>query len=369
MAKIIEMISNVFLKRNNHEETLHNENLEKQEEEQRIEDTKTLDLSTVIDFVRELETYYTNDIFKQRYVYMNNSLTDNQAKFIKKKIQEYELSMNLITRIKGTLLKKEEELREIWGKSSYSFYSELEKAKLEDIFYEAFEIVKQITIVNVIPELDEIIINRLEEYKRNWNITIDIPKNTSLRIIEKEGDIDTYRFGDFEKKVIDMEHFIELLPEQLNAINKIKINISFIETATNAWIRCTSISRQQLEFLKKSTIFKNDWEFGKESEILYDIIDYSQIEYYIKAIMQLLLIRKEYLLITIINPNTTFINQVKDTVEVNNNYVKVIDKMKFILPEKKGIYEDNLQFAIVSRKQNLESITFQSYKDFISNFL
>ena len=320
-----------------------------------------------------MEAYYTNDIFKQRSAYINNSLTEEQAIFLKKKIKEYEVAVKLITEIKEKLLEKERGCKELWGKASYSFYSELENAKLKDTFEEAFEIVKQLTAVNVIPELDEIISKRLISYKKSWKLDEkDIPKNTSLRIIKREENIETYQFGDFQKKVIDEDSMKELLPEQLSTINKMTVQLSFKDpSVSNIWIRCAVIKRHQLEFLKKSTIFPNDWENDRKEEIIFDIVDCCDIEYYIRAIMQLLISRKDYLVISIINPNATFSQIVKDVVEVDlqNRKVKIIDKMTFLLSERTGAYGDNLQVAYISRKQNLQKLMFFSFSDFVGNFL
>lgn len=370
--KIIELISDFFnIDEKNEENNESKENITVEPEVQEQAEQQ-VELSSVIDFVRELEAYYTNDIFKKRSAYINNSLTEDEAIFLKKKIKEYEVSVKLITDIKEKLIEKERGCKELWGKTSYSFYSELENAKLKNTFEEAFEIVKQLTAVNVIPELDDIISKRLITYKKSWKLDENIPKNTSLRIIKREGNIETYQFGAFQKKVIDEDLGKELLPEQLSAINKINIQLSFKDpSVSNVWIRCAVIKRRQLEFLKKSTIFPNDWENDASEEIIYDIVDCCDIEYYIRAIMQLLISKKDYLVISIINPNSTFSRIVKDDVEVDleNRRVKIIDKMNFLLSERTGVYGDNLQVAYISRKQNLQKLMFFSFSDFVGNFL
>lgn len=334
---------------------------------------KTPEIATLIDFVRELEAYYTNDIFKAKSSYINQELSEDQVSFLKKKIQMYEIAVHMITNIKENLLEKERSCQELWGKTSYSFYEELEKIKMKDIFSEVFEIAQQLTTVNVIPELDTIIEKRLFFYKESWEIEgKDIPINTSVRIIEKKGNIEKYQFGKFTKEIIEEGSGKVLSPEQLSAIKNLKVKISFENPARdNLWIRCTTINRRQLEHLKKTTFFENDWENGLKDEFVYDIVQYDEIEYYIRAVMELILPRKDFVVISIVNPNMFFSQLTKDSVfvDLENRKVKVIDRMKFLLRERTGEYGDNLQFEYVSRKQNLSEINFQPYKDFINNFL
>ena len=342
------------------------------EQQERVD--KRIELSIVIDFVREIEAYYTNDIFKQKSDYINNSsLSDNQVIFLNKKIKEYEEAVKLIIDIKEKLLKKENGYKELWRKTSYSFYNELEDIKLKEILYDSFEIVKQLAVVNVAPELDEIIKKRLESYKKSWKIEgVIIPKNASVRIIGRKENIDIYQFGEFQKEIIDIDSSVDLLPEQISAIKKLKVKILFENPANNyIWIRCATINRTQLEYLKKTTFFKNDWENGIEEELIYDIVDCSDIEFYIKSMVQLLLPRKSYIIISIVNPNYEILQIVKDAIvmDMEKRRVKIIDKMSFLSQERTGIYKDNLQIECVSRKYGLEELCFQSYIDFISKFL
>lgn len=343
------------------------------ETENEVREEKQIEISVVIDFVRELEAYYTNDIFKQKSDYINDvSLTDDQVKFLKKKIQEYEYAVKLIVGIKEELLQIDRGYKELWRKSSYSFYDELESAKLKDILFEAFKVVKQLAAINAIPDLDEIIRKRLVSYQKSWNLEgEDIPKNTGLRIIDKKDNIETYRFGDFQKEIIESSSYHNLLIEQLRAIRNLKIKLLFESPANNnVWIRCTTINRQQLEYLKRTTFFYNDWENVVRDEIVFDIVECNDIEYYVRAMLELLLPRKSYVIISIMNPNFEILDLLKDVIEVDsqNRKVKIIDKMAFLLPERTG-YKDNLQIECVSRKQRLEEITFKSYSDFINKFI
>lgn len=368
--KILRML-NSFFELEEEEEKQENNPTEDSATERTTE--QPIQLSEVIDFIRELEAYYTNDIFKHKSSFINNAVSDDEAKFLKKKIQEYESAVTLITGIKEKLLEKERSCGDLWGKTSYSFYSELESARLNNVFNEAFDIVKKTTTINVIPELDSIIVKRLEKYRESWKIgnDVEIPQNTSVRIVGRKGNVETYQFGNFQKDIVDTEQEM-LLPEQIRAIRELVVNVKFQRPALDyVWIRCATVERQQLENLKKTTVFQNDWESGMLEEMVYDIVHSSDVEYYIRAILQLLLPRKPYVIISILNPNDDILTKIKDFIEVdtNNQKVKVIDKMAFMLPERTGGYGDNLQFEYISRKHCLKNLSFQSFGDFIRNFL
>ena len=366
METIKNFITKVF-KINNRNETT---------DENRIAGTqihvgKHITLSEVIDFIRELEAYYTSDILKIRSKYMT-TLKEDDLIYLSKKVKEYEVAVGLITEIKNKLNVLMQNNTDLMGKTSYSFYNELEDASFKTVYVDAFEIVKIINLVNVIPELDEIIENRLKVYRESWKINADIPKNNSLRIVGRKGNVETYRFGEFKKDIIDNSSKYELLPEQLSAINNMKVQISFQRPEGNKiWIRCSAINRKQLQFLTKTINFPNDWEANDSQEIVYDIVDVSDVEYYIKAMMQLLLVRRPYVVISIINPNSEMLNRLKGTIEIDeqNKKVKIINKMAFLQAERSEAYDDNLQFEYVSKKSDFKELMFLSYRKFISNFL
>lgn len=369
--KILDKIYNFFEIDKKDNATDENSVSEKGDE---VREEKQIEIAVVIDFVRELEAYYTNDIFKQKSDYINDvSLTDEQAKFLKKKIQEYEYAVKLIVGIKEKLLQIEKGYKELWRKSSYSFYDELESAKLKDILFETFQVVKQLAAINAISELDEIIRKRLVSYQKSWNLeSEDIPKNIGLRIISKRENIETYKFGDFQKEIVESGSYYNLLIEQLTAIKKLKVKLLFESPANNnVWIRCATINRQQLEYLKRTTFFYNDWENGVRDELAFDIIECNDIEYYIRAMLELLLPRKSYVIMSIINPNFEMLDLLKNAIEVDsqNRKVKIVNKMTYLLSERTGKYKDNLQIECVSRKQRLEEIYFKPYNDFINKFI
>ena len=324
---------------------------------------KKIELMTVINFVRELEAYYTNDIFKIRSSYMSEISNEDRIIYLKRKIQDYETSVKEITCIKEELMKKERSCRELWGKTSYSFYEELEEAKLSEVFKEAFDIVKQLIAVNSIPELEEIIRNRLRQYQESWNLyEVNIPENTNLQITGVNSGIETYKFGKYKKEVIAVKEK-ELSPEKILAIKKMKINYQFKSESDMVWIRCCAVTRKKLDFIQKSVHFVNDWENNASQKFLYDIVPKEDVETYVRAMTQLLLPRKDFVIITMINPCQEFIEQVGKMLKINETggTVEIVDSMNFLQEERSG-YNENLKFCCISSRCSLKDILFYNFK-------
>lgn len=377
MGKLLDMISDFFDprsdERNGELENTENENLEVRENEDTMgSTTEIIELSVVINFVRELESYYTNDIFKLNSDYIGNvQMSDDEIAFVKKKIAEYQAAVDLIELVKKQLIQEENKLRDIFGKSSYGFYDELVEEEKESTFKNAFHIVCKLMSINVIPKLDKIIQKRLEEYKASWRIAEDVPPNTSLRLLDRSGKSETYKVCDFEKKIRISQNERELLQEQLVAIDQIQINPFALNNPTSkVWVRVATVSRKQLEYLKKSTVFPINWD-TESNGICYDIVDISIFEAYIKSMIKLLIMYDDYIVISLVNPNSEMVQQLGNVVEVDEDAKKVTitDKMAFLSYERTGIYKDNLQFELISRKGNLKSISFKSYYDFICKFI
>lgn len=325
----------------------------------------------IIDFVREIERYYREYIFHTRSKYINGNLSDEEAMVFKRRMEQYEAVLNQIICIRTKLVELERN-NNTFGTESYSFGGLIQKDSLEQLHINSFEIAKQINSINVIPILDKIIADQLEIYRKTCNIQgSEIPKNTSLRIIEVKDNAEFYQFGNFEKALV-ISDTQALLPEQVKAINNLKITLSLkTPPANQLLIRCTTITRRQLDFLKKSTIFKNDWEVGSSEDIYFDIVNSEDLDYYIKSLLQLLLNKKDFVMITVINPANEFSQVLQNMlqVDVQNQKVKVIDKMAFWLAERNDLFKDNLQFQFISRKDKMKQINFQTYREFIKKFL
>lgn len=345
---------------------------------QKQNDDIPIKLSEVTDFIRELESYYTNDIFKERSEFINANLSEDEIVLLKKRIAEDERAVENISCIKDEVIKKERSYSEIWGKSSYSFYDKLESKKSEEIFKETFEIIKKLVEANVKEELDEIIIDRLKVYYKSWKIGSEFiaPINTGLRIKSRSFNEktnlneETYQFGVFRKRII-AEDEKSLLKEQIDAIKKMQVQISELVNTQSVWIRCITITRKQLNFVKKTLAFPNDWEVGENNKLNYDIVNTEEIEYYIKSVLQLILSKKDYVLISILIPNSNLLQQLSGIIRVDDEErkVKILDNAKYVLMERNGAYKNNLKFNFISKKENLNIISFISYETFVKTFL
>ena len=355
--------------KNEGDTTLRNSLDQKQNEDTPIK------LSEVTDFIRELESYYTNDIFKERSEFINANLSEDEIVLLKKRIAEDEGALEDISCIKDKVIEQERSYSEIWGKSSYSFYDKLESRKLEEIFKETFEIIKKLVEANVKEELDEIIIDRLKVYYKSWKIGSEftIPINTGLRIksrsLNEKTNLkeDVYQFGVFQKRVI-AEDENTLLKEQIDALKKMQIQLSGLADTQNVWIRCVTITRKQLNFIKKTLVFPNDWEVGENDKLTYDIVNIEELEYYIRSVLQLILSKKDYVLISMLIPNSNLLQGIV-IVDDAERKVTILDKEKYVLMERNGAYKNNLKFNFISRKEDLRQFSFISYETFVKPFL
>ena len=365
LDKLIELI--------NSEEGENEEKKEITSQEDKLiknEDSQ-IKISEVTNFIRELESYYTADIFKERSNFINANLSEEEIIFQKKKIAEDEEALEDISAIKEEVIKQERSCSDIWGKSSYSFYDELETRKLEEIFKKTFEIVKKLVEANTKEELDETILKRIEKYYKSWKIGGEFitPINTRVRIKDRKSNKETYQFGAFQK-IILAEDEKNIIKEQLDSIKKMNIQIKKLPS-TKVWIRCVTITRSQLNFIKKTLVFQNDWEVGEKDKLTYDIVYTNEIEYYIRGILQLILQRKEYVLISILVPSRELMQQLSQMISIDDEERKVtiLDKPKYILMERNGAYKDNLIFKLLSRKDSLKQVSFICYESFVKNFL
>lgn len=355
--------------KNEGDTTLRNSLDQKQNEDTPIK------LSEVTDFIRELESYYTNDIFKERSEFINANLSEDEIVLLKKRIAEDEGALEDISCIKDKVIEQERSCSEIWGKSSYSFYDKLESRKLEEIFKETFEIIKKLVDANVKEELDEIIVDRLEVYYKSWKIGSEftIPINTGLRIksrsLNKKTNLkeEVYQFGVFQKRVI-AEDENTLLKEQIEALKKMQIQISELANTQSVWIRCVTITREQLNFIKKTLVFPNDWEVGENDKLTYDIVNTEELEYYIRSVLQLILSKKDYVLISMLILNSNLLQGIV-RVDDAERKVTILDKEKYVLMERNGAYKNNLKFNFISRKEDLRQLSFISYETFVKPFL
>ena len=73
VEKVLKAIADFFILEEDEEETQDKEVVESKEQERT---DKPIELSEVIEFIRELESYYTNDIFKEKSEYIDSVLSE-----------------------------------------------------------------------------------------------------------------------------------------------------------------------------------------------------------------------------------------------------------------------------------------------------
>lgn len=359
----------------NHEEEERNENQENINISKSDDEKSTL--QDVIHFVSELQSYYYNDICKiQTESLTRSDINEDEEEFLKKKVIQESIAMSQIDMILQEIVKCEREYQSIWGKSVYSFYNEIEKEKLKEVQEKVFKIIIKLNQVNVKLELETIILDRLEYYRKAWELSKDIviPTNNSLVILSRENGEETYKFGRFKKTICADNNSIKykFSSTQVKAIQNIKVNISFESSSEEIWVHCSNVTRAELNFMKKTSIFSNDWEKSIEeqakSSVAFDVVKVTDFEEYLKGILQLLLMRKTYVVISVINPNNYMKKLLKDRIKLYEKESKVLIKgLKFILDERKGLYDDNLQVVRIDRRnipENLEFIPFMEFKKY-----
>lgn len=353
-----------------------NKEEERNENDQQVNTTKPNEriptLQDVIKFVSELQSYYYNDICKiQTESLTRDDISEDEEQFLKKKVVQESIAMSQIDEILREVIKCEREYQSIWGKSVYSFYNEIEKEKLKEVQEKVFKVIIKLNQVNVKEELETVIPDRLEHYRKSWNLSKDIiiPDNNSLIILSREKQEETYKFGRFKKVVYakDKPQY-KFSSEQLKAINNIKVNINFESLSEEIWVYCSSVTRAQLNSMKRTSIFLNDWEKvveEQENTYVFDIVKVTELEEYLKGILQLLLIRKTYVVISIINPNDYMRKLLKGRIKLNQKEDKVAIKgLKFILDERNGSYKNNLQVIRVDRRNIPNKLEFTPFIEF-----
>lgn len=341
-----------------------NEEVLKPEEEQ-------FTLQNVISFVSELQSYYYNDICKIRTESLTrNDISEDEEEFLKKKLIQESVAMNHIDSILKDIVSCEREYQSIWGKSVYSFYNEIEKEKLKEVQEKVFKVMVKLNQVNVKSELETIILERLEQYRIAWNLLedIEIPNNTSLVILSRQNGEETYKFGKF-KKVILIDESIpkyELSFSQLKSIRDLKVTMNFENPTEELWIRISVVSRLELNFMKRTSIFPINWKETEKTEsyvTTFDVVKCIDLQDYLKGMLQLLLTRNTYVILTVINPSDYMQQILKSRVKYKEGKVSIIG-LKFILDERSQIYKDNLQVSRIDRRNIPEDVKFLPFTEF-----
>jgi len=211
--------------------------------------------------------------------------------------------------------------------------------------------------------LESIILNRIEIYRQAWNIDgqIAIPKNYNAVLVDFAEGIQKYRFGDFEKQVVECESEKTLTPAQLDKIRALQFEFENEVSTNTVWVYVSSATRLQLNFMRRTCMLGNDWEYSANSNLSFDIVKVEELEQYLKGILQILLQRRTYAVISIVIPTNDMLRSIGPT-EINSDKVTICNKFWFVYNERRCM--KNYLTARVDRRHIPETLKFVSYPNF-----
>ena len=318
-------------------------------------------------FIAELQSYYYNDLQKMRTDLLTQTLSDSDENFINKKIKQDSVVLSQIDEILASVRETQREYHAIWGKSIYSFYSEIEKAKIKIVQEKVYKIIIRLCEVNTKQELENIIISRIEKYKEDWNISEDIklPKNYNAVLIESNNGIEKYRFGNFYKLVKEGSNDKVLTSKQLKQIREISFEFEDRIPTNNVWVYVADATRLQLNFMRRTCIINKTWEYKSEDDrdLYFDVVSLEDLEQYLKGILQIVLSKKTYAIISIVIPTNEMLRFIGQ-IEQLGDKVKICRKYRFTLQERSGVYGNNLLTLRVDRRHIHKKLKFLSYLQF-----
>ncbi|MBQ2937914.1 MAG: hypothetical protein IJE05_03420 [Clostridia bacterium] len=335
-------------------------------------ETSGTTLQDAVNFVAELQSYYYNDICKMQTDFLlQTTLSQSKINFINKKIKQDQVALAQIDEILNLVKGNEREYQSVWKKSVYSFYDEIEKAKLEAVQTKIFTILVRLCEVNTKPELDNIILNRIESYRQAWNINIQIPipKNNNAILVDENDSIESYRFGNFCKQVYADKNDKVLSSEKLNKIRVLKLEFENTIPTDSVWVYISSVTRFQLNYMRRTCIIDNDWEYNpnEEKSLTFEIVNMNDLEQYLKGILQIVLTKKTYAVISIIIPSDYMVRIIGPTL-VKGEKIEIRRKNWFYLQERSGLYKDNLMTVRIDRRNIPEKLQFVSYLKFRKDY-
>ena len=354
-----EFLAKIFGRREELEET--ETVLQTNQQERKPEIT----IREVVSFVEEIQSYYYNDICQmQTDIIMGKD--SEKEEFHKAMIQQEEQALKQIDKIIAEMKELEGKLQEIWGKSIYTFYQEIEEHSQSEIKEKLFYKLMQLCTSNVKEELNSVIENKIRRVQQEWMVCLDmpIPKNENLILLNKEKGIETYTFSGFRKEIIENKHPYHLSSKQLQAIQDIQVEMTFPEVMDEIWISMAASTRLQLNSLRRTAMFDNVWEeegiLG--TQIQFDSIKYKDVTSYIKGMLQLLFKNNTYVVTTVIYPTEQMLHQIGG-VEHKEQKILIKNGLKFIWNERRGIYQENVQVVRLDRRNIPPIVKFIPYLD------
>ena len=327
--------------------------------------TEEVTIQEVVAFVEEIQSYYYNDICQiQSDIIMGK---DRQKEEFYKAIMEQEdQALKQIDQIVTKMKELELQLQELWGKSIYTFYQEIEERNQKEVKQEIFYQLLNLCTRNVKEELNSVIENKVRKVQQIWNICLDvpIPKNENLILLNKEKGIETYTFSGICKQIIENKDPYHLSLKQVESIQNIKVEITVPEMVNEIWISMAAIPRLWLNSLRRTAMFDSVWEENGliGTQVRLDRIPSSDITSYMKSMLSLLWKKDTYVVATVIFPTEQMLYQIGKVV-YEQQKVFITKGLKFIWNERKGVYQENVQVARLDRRRIPQVIKFVPYLD------
>ncbi|MBQ9279931.1 MAG: hypothetical protein IJ215_02645 [Clostridia bacterium] len=329
-----------------------------------------ISLEQVVNFVMELQSYYYNDICKmQTDLLVHAGWPENKLAYIHQKMQQEQVALSEIEKILSSINEIERDYQEVWRKSVYSFYDDIEKSKLKTVRMKVFEVIVRLCAVNTKPELDEVIAKRIEMYRVNWEISneVAIPKNVNVILVDETNGIYDYRFGSFQKRVDASSEIYALSAEKLEEIRNITFEYEKEISTESVWVRVASISRLELNYMKKTCMLDIHWESGSDnqSDLFFDIVPKKELEQYLKGVLQIAFRQRRYAVISMLIPKRKILEVIGNTeIDDEAKRVKICKKYRFILGERSDKYSGNLMTARIDRRRIPDIVRLISYPKF-----
>lgn len=346
----------------------------RQEESQVETEPEVLSVGTslqdVANFVAELQSYYYNDICKmQADLVVQTNMTQSHINFVNKKIKQEQVALSQIDKILSQVREKEREYQSVWGKSIYTFYDEIEKVKLASAQEKVFLIILRLCSVNTKPELKSVIYNRVKSYKEAWNIggEIQIPTNYNVVLVDEKDGVEKYQFGEFTKYVITGKDDKILSPSQLDKIRAIDFEVDEPVPTNYVWVYVSCCTRLQVNFMRKTCFIDKTWEYAPDEDrkLCLDVVKVDQLDQYLKGVLQIVLAKRTYAVISIVVPTAEMRRIIGPIEEREDGKVEILNSLKFIYGERSRNYKDNLLTTRIDRRfipEKERLVPFHQYK-------
>lgn len=332
------------------------------------EEATALTIQDAETFVSELQSYYYSDICKmQTDLIVQSQSTSTHQRFLEKKVEQEQVALSQIDEILKSIREKEHEYQTVWKKSIYSFYDEIETIQLKEAQERIFFILLKLTEVNIKPELESVILRRLELFRNAWKIeSMSVKKNWNPILLDEEDGVETYQIGTFQKKMVSSDTDKSLTSKQLDDIRGLNFEFGEKISTDKVFVYVSSVTRLQLNYMRRTCVIEKQWEYVPEEDegkLFFDVVDVNDLEAYLKGMLQIILTKRNHAIMSLIIPTELMLKEIRE-VKFLENKVQVCKKLNFILRERSQSFARNYLIARIDRRFVPQSLLFIPYTDF-----